>query len=57
MSWFICCMCKEKTVDVRELDLNRMGLCEVPPEVFSFERTLEILHLEGNKVLFQSYLL
>lgn len=50
MSWFACCICKEKTVDVKELDLNRMGLCEVPPEVFNLERTLEILHLEGNKV-------
>lgn len=49
-------MCKEKTVDVRELDLNRMGLCEVPREVFNLERTLEILHLEGNKVCWKGYL-
>lgn len=50
MSWFTCCMCKKKVEDIKELDFNRFGLCEVPRDVFNCERTLEVLHLEGNKV-------
>lgn len=51
MNWLNCFSCKEKAQDdVKTLDYNRTGLTEVPPEVFNFERTLETLYLDGNKV-------
>lgn len=51
MNWLNCFSCKEKALDdVKTLDYNRTGLTEVPPEVFNFERTLETLYLDGNKI-------
>lgn len=52
MNWLSCFVCKKKTSeDVRTLDFNRSSLKEVPPEIFNFERTLENLYLDGNKVM------
>lgn len=55
MNWFSCFVCKKKTSeDIRTLDFNRSSLKEVPPEIFNFERTLENLYLDGNKVKLRS---
>ena len=51
MNWLNCFTCKLKTIDnVKTLDFSRTSLTEVPAEVFNFERTLESLYLDGNKV-------
>lgn len=51
MNCLSCFSCKKKTLeDVKTLDFNRSSLKEVPPDIFNFERTLENLHLDGNKV-------
>lgn len=51
MNWLNCFACKQKAVDdVKTLDFSRASIADVPPEVFNFERTLENLHLDGNKV-------
>lgn len=50
MGWLTCCQCKSKEEMVHELDFSRCGLSEIPGEVYANSPTLEILHLEGNKV-------
>ncbi|KRT85992.1 hypothetical protein AMK59_1546 [Oryctes borbonicus] len=52
MNWLNCFACKQKTVEnVRTLDFSRTSLTEVPADVFNFERTLETLHIDGNKII------
>lgn len=50
MGWLSCCECKSKEEKITELDFSRCGIAEVPNEVYVNSPTLEILHLEGNKV-------
>lgn len=50
MGWLTCCQCNSKEEIVQELDFSRCGLSEIPGEVYANSPTLEILHLEGNKV-------
>lgn len=50
MGWFTCCRCKTKEDKITELDFSRCGISEVPTDVYTNSRTLEVLHLEGNKV-------
>nr|XP_023017878.1 leucine-rich repeat-containing protein 1 [Leptinotarsa decemlineata] len=50
MGWFTCCQCKSKEEKVTELDFSRCGISEVPNEVYANSPTLEVLHLEGNKL-------
>ncbi|XP_022915512.1 leucine-rich repeat-containing protein 1 [Onthophagus taurus] len=52
MNWFNCFACKQKTVDnVKSLDFSRTSLNEVPGDIFQYERTLENLYLDGNKII------
>ncbi|XP_017769808.1 PREDICTED: leucine-rich repeat-containing protein 1 isoform X2 [Nicrophorus vespilloides] len=52
MNWLSCFACKQKTIEnVKTLDFSRTSISEVPPEVFNFERTLENLYLDGNKIV------
>ncbi|CAG7716966.1 unnamed protein product [Allacma fusca] len=51
MSW--CCSCFAKTYEapeVLELDYRHSSLTEVPPDVFTYERTLEKLDLGCNQI-------
>ncbi|KAK9872253.1 hypothetical protein WA026_017054 [Henosepilachna vigintioctopunctata] len=50
MSCFICGKCSSTDEKIIELDYTRCGLSDVPFEVYSSSRTLEVLHLEGNKL-------
>lgn len=44
------CIKKNPLDDVRVLDFSHSHLVDVPPDVFQYERTLEELHLEANRV-------
>ena len=44
------CLKKNQMEDVRILDFSHSHLVDVPPDVFQYERTLEELHLEANRV-------
>lgn len=56
MNWLNCFACKQKTVEnVKTLDFSRTSLTEVPADVFNFERTLETLYIDGNKVSVSRY--
>ncbi|CAG9759700.1 unnamed protein product [Ceutorhynchus assimilis] len=51
MGWLMsCCECKSKEEKITELDFSRCGISEVPNEVYVSSPTLEVLHLEGNKL-------
>ncbi|XP_030748278.1 protein lap1 isoform X2 [Sitophilus oryzae] len=50
MGWLSCCECKSKEEKITELDFSRCGISEVPNEVHANSPTLEVLHLEGNKL-------
>lgn len=56
-----CCLCARETYeppDVQELDYKHSSLTEVPPEIFTYERTLEKLLLGSNQVkLLHAFLL
>lgn len=58
MPWWGCGQCKESNEDnIVCLDYNHMSLTEVPTEIFTFERTLEDLYLESNRVSLLNYLI
>ncbi|XP_018322720.1 leucine-rich repeat-containing protein 1-like [Agrilus planipennis] len=51
MSWLNCLSRKNPEFDdVKVLDYSRSALTEVPAAVFNFERTLDCLYLDGNKI-------
>lgn len=51
MSWLCCGKCQGNTAeDVRFLDYSHTLLNEVPNEIFLYERTLEKLYLDSNRV-------
>ena len=51
MAWFCNCFGKSyEAPEVLELDYRHSSLTEVPPDVFTFERTLEKLCLASNQV-------
>ncbi|CAH1153663.1 unnamed protein product [Phaedon cochleariae] len=50
MGWLTCCQCKPKEEKITELDFSRCGISEIPNEVYANSPTLEVLHLEGNKL-------
>ncbi|KAJ8980694.1 hypothetical protein NQ317_010597 [Molorchus minor] len=50
MGWLTCCHCKSKEEKITELDFSRCGISEIPNEVYTNSPTLEVLHLEGNKL-------
>ncbi|KAH1029950.1 leucine-rich repeat-containing protein 1 isoform X2 [Dendroctonus ponderosae] len=50
MGWLSCCECKSKEEKITELDFSRCGIAEVPNEVYVNSPSLEVLHLEGNKL-------
>ncbi|XP_028138950.1 leucine-rich repeat-containing protein 1 [Diabrotica virgifera virgifera] len=50
MGWMTCCQCKSNEAKVIELDFSRCGISEIPNEVYANSPTLEVLHLEGNKL-------
>nr|CAI5833510.1 unnamed protein product [Callosobruchus analis] len=50
MGWLTCCQCKSKEEKVTELDFSRCGISDIPDEVYANSPTLEVLHLEGNKL-------
>lgn len=50
MSWS-CCKCfKAESTDIKQLNYEHYTLHDVPTEVFVFERTLEELHLDSNRI-------
>ena len=51
MPWkcFLNCV-RPETEDVRQLDYQHCMLQDVPPQVFAYERTLEELYLDSNRV-------
>lgn len=50
-SWWQCAAClRAQEEDICELQLNHCNLYDVPPDVFIYERTLEILYLDANRV-------
>ena len=50
-AWWQCTAClRAQEEDICELQLNHCNLCDVPPDVFIYERTLEILYLDANRV-------
>lgn len=52
MKWLCCGKCKKSnTEDVRSLDYSHCLLNEVPTEIFLYERTLEKLYLDSNRVM------
>ncbi|KAF2881866.1 hypothetical protein ILUMI_24298 [Ignelater luminosus] len=52
MSWCKCLSCpKTEVEDITTLDFSCCSLTEVPPIVFNFERTLQYLHLDCNKII------
>jgi hypothetical protein len=50
MSFFLCYKCNNNQEKIIELDYSRCGISEVPVDVYNNSPTLEVLHLEGNKV-------
>ncbi|KYQ60727.1 Protein LAP2, partial [Trachymyrmex zeteki] len=50
-SWWQCAAClRAQEEDVCELQLNHCNLYDVPPDVFIYERTLEKLYLDANRI-------
>lgn len=50
-AWWQCAAClRTQEEDVCELQLNHCNLYDVPPDVFIYERTLEKLYLDANRV-------
>ncbi|KAJ3640125.1 hypothetical protein Zmor_003441 [Zophobas morio] len=50
MSFFLCYKCNTNQEKIVELDYSRCGISEVPVDVYNNSPTLEVLHLEGNKL-------
>lgn len=57
MPWWTCfnCINLKNPDDVLTLDFSHCLLFDVPPDVFQYERTLEELYLNSNRVSFYSY--
>lgn len=52
-SWWQCTAClRAQEEDICELQLNHCNLYDVPPDVFIYERTLEKLYLDANRVMY-----
>ncbi|XP_070525829.1 protein lap1 isoform X2 [Cardiocondyla obscurior] len=50
-SWWQCAAClRTQEEDICELQLNHCNLYDVPPDVFIYERTLEKLYLDANRI-------
>lgn len=50
-AWWQCAAClRTQEEDICELHLNNCNLYDVPPDVFIYERTLEKLYLDANRV-------
>ncbi|XP_015602693.1 erbin isoform X2 [Cephus cinctus] len=50
-AWWQCTAClRTQEEDVCELQLNHCNLYDVPPDVFIYERTLEKLYLDANRI-------
>lgn len=50
-AWWQCAAClRTQEEDICELQLNHCNLYDVPPDVFIYERTLEKLYLDANRV-------
>ncbi|XP_051164140.1 protein lap1-like isoform X2 [Leptopilina boulardi] len=50
-AWWQCTAClRAQEEDICELQLNHCNLYDVPPDVFIYERTLEILYLDANRI-------
>ncbi|KAL6260305.1 hypothetical protein P5V15_007837 [Pogonomyrmex californicus] len=50
-SWWQCAAClRAQEEDICELQLNHCNLYDVPPDVFIYERTLEKLYLDANRI-------
>ncbi|KAK0179973.1 hypothetical protein PV327_005665 [Microctonus hyperodae] len=50
-SWWQCTAClRAQEEDICELQLNHCNLYDVPPDVFIYERTLEKLYLDANRI-------
>ncbi|XP_028049678.1 protein lap1 isoform X2 [Monomorium pharaonis] len=50
-SWWQCAAClRAQEEEVCELQLNHCNLYDVPPDVFIYERTLEKLYLDANRI-------
>ncbi|CAG9855359.1 unnamed protein product [Phyllotreta striolata] len=50
MGWITCCQCRSNDEKITELDFSRCGISDIPNEVYANSPTLEVLHLEGNKL-------
>ncbi|XP_046405155.1 erbin-like isoform X2 [Ischnura elegans] len=50
MPWKCFGCLKSQTEDIVRLDYRHCTLTDVPPEVFAFERTLEELYLDANRI-------
>ncbi|XP_071439275.1 erbin [Hetaerina americana] len=50
MPWKCFSCIKSDTEDIVRLDYRHCSLSDVPPEVFAFERTLEELYLDANRI-------
>ncbi|KAG8230213.1 hypothetical protein J437_LFUL009275 [Ladona fulva] len=50
MPWKCFSCIKSDTEDIVKLDYRHYSLTDVPPEVFAFERTLEELYLDANRI-------
>ncbi|KOX73288.1 Protein LAP2 [Melipona quadrifasciata] len=50
-AWWQCAAClRTQEEDICELHLNNCNLYDVPPDVFIYERTLEKLYLDANRI-------
>ncbi|XP_076243279.1 leucine rich repeat containing protein 7 lap1 [Calliopsis andreniformis] len=50
-AWWQCAAClRAQEEDISELQLNHCNLYDVPPDVFIYERTLEKLYLDANRI-------
>ncbi|XP_015440501.1 PREDICTED: protein LAP2-like [Dufourea novaeangliae] len=50
-AWWQCTAClRAQEEDICELQLNHCNLYDVPPDVFIYERTLERLYLDANRI-------
>ncbi|XP_076749577.1 leucine rich repeat containing protein 7 lap1 isoform X1 [Xylocopa sonorina] len=50
-AWWQCTAClRTQEEDICELHLNNYNLYDVPPDVFIYERTLEKLYLDANRI-------
>ncbi|RLU21007.1 hypothetical protein DMN91_007623 [Ooceraea biroi] len=50
-AWWQCTAClRTQEEDICELQLNHCNLYDVPPDVFIYERTLEKLYLDANRI-------